>query len=62
MKKTTFAFPKEVTADDIKRIRKKLSLTQAGFAQLVNVSAKTVERWESEKNPITGSVVTLTIK
>ena len=59
MNKTTFAFSKEVTSDDIKRIRKKLSLTQAGFAQLVNVSTKTVERWESEKNPITGPVVTL---
>lgn len=59
MKKTTFAFPKEITAEDIKRIRKKLSLTQTGFAQLVNVSTKTVERWESETNPITGPVATL---
>lgn len=59
MKKIAFAFSKEVTSEDIKRIRKKLSLTQAGFAQLVNVSTKTVERWESETNPITGPVVTL---
>ena len=43
MKKIAFAFSKEVTSEDIKRIRKKLSLTQAGFAQLVNVSTKTVD-------------------
>ena len=59
MKKTNYAFSDEVTSEDIKRIRKKLSLTQVGFAQLANVSAKTVERWETEKKPITGPIVTL---
>ena len=59
MKKTKFAFSNAVTADDIKCIRKKLSLTQASFAQLVNVSTKTVERWEAESKPITGPIVSL---
>ena len=59
MKKTKFAFSNSVTADDIKCIRKKLSLTQASFAQLVNVSTKTVERWEAESKPITGPIVSL---
>ena len=59
MKKTIFAFQTEISAEEIKRIRNKLALTQAGFAQLVNVSQKTVERWESEKRPVTGPIVTL---
>lgn len=59
MKKTRFAISGEVTSEDIKRIRKKLSLTQAGFAQLANVSVKTVERWEAESKSITGPIVTL---
>lgn len=59
MKKVVFAFADEIMADDIKHIRKKLSLTQAGFAQLANVSKKTVERWENGQKPITGPIVTL---
>ena len=59
MKKTIFAFQTEISSEEIKRIRNKLALTQAGFAQLVNVSQKTVERWESEKKPVTGPIVTL---
>lgn len=59
MKKTNYVFSNEVTSEDIKRIRKKLSLTQVGFAHLVNVSVKTVERWETDNKSITGPIVTL---
>ena len=55
----TFAIPDSVTGKDIKIIRKKLELTQAEFANLANISKKTVERWETERKPITGSIVTL---
>ena len=48
-----------VTAQEIKRLRKSLGLTQAAFACFVNVSVKTVERWEIQKTPIKGEIVTL---
>jgi putative transcriptional regulator len=37
-------------AGHIKRIRQKLQLTQATFAQVFGVSPKTVEAWESGRN------------
>lgn len=54
-----YAVSEELTAADIKAVRGKLKLTQAEFAQLVNVSQKTIERWEVSDNPITGPIVTL---
>ena len=36
-----------------------MKLTQKDFAKLVNVSQKTIERWESENRDITGPVTTL---
>ena len=42
-----------------KGLRKSLGLTQKEFAQFVNVSVKTVERWEIQKTPIKGEIVTL---
>lgn len=42
----TFAVSDSIEGKDIKRIRNKLRLTQAEFAGLVNVSKKTIERWE----------------
>lgn len=60
MKKIAFAVPREMTAQDMKALRKKLSLTQEEMAKLANVSQKTIERWESGSKPITGPVVTLT--
>ena len=41
----------------MKRIRKKLDLTQKGFVGLLGCSKKTVERWEKE--PASGPVVLL---
>ena len=54
-----FAVTDTVTKYDIKSIRRRLELTQGDFAELANVSKKTVERWETSDKPITGPIVTL---
>ena len=54
-----YAVADMISGADIKKLRGKLKLTQAEFAALVNVSQKTVERWESTDSPVTGPVVTL---
>lgn len=54
-----FAVSGSVAGKDIKGIRKKLGMTQAEFAALVNVSKKTIERWEAGDKEITGPIVTL---
>lgn len=54
-----YAIAEELYSDDIKNIRKRLKLTQAEFARLVNISNKTVERWEGSDKPITGPIVPL---
>lgn len=54
-----FALADQLSGEDIRSIRKKLYLTQRDFADLVNVSVKTVERWEAGDKPVTGPVVTL---
>ena len=54
-----FAVSQCLYADDIRKIRKKLNLTQVEFAELVRVSKKTIERWESSDKEITGPIVTL---
>lgn len=48
-----------MSGEGIKALRKKLGMTQAEFALFVNVSVKTVERWETQKKPVTGEIVTL---
>ena len=55
----TFAIRRQASAEDIIKIRKRLSLTQQRLADFMNVSKKTVEYWERKKKPITGPVVTL---
>ena len=55
----TFAISKTIYSEDIKRLRKTLGLTQKEFASLAGVSHKTVERWESTEDPITGPVTAL---
>lgn len=54
-----YALPKQLKGKDIKIIRKKLNLTQKEFAEFVNVSHKTIERWESGSSNITGPIATL---
>ena len=38
--------PQLYAADDVRRIRARLRLSQAGFARLLQVSSKTVQSWE----------------
>ena len=59
MKEFNFVTPEYIKADDIKRVRKKLGLTQKEFAKLVNCSKPTIERWETCKEPISGPIVLL---
>lgn len=48
-----------VTGEYVKRVRKKLGLTQKEFAQLVNASKPTIERWETSDKEITGPITIL---
>jgi len=45
----------EMTADEIKGVRKQSGLTQAVFAAVIGVSVKTVEAWEAGTNHPSGS-------
>lgn len=54
-----FAISDTVSGRDIRAIRKKLGMTQGEFAELVHVSSKTIERWETGRKEITGPVTTL---
>ena len=38
--------PQHYSAEDIRRVRDRLKLSQAGFARLLHVSDKTVQSWE----------------
>lgn len=42
--------PKSMTAAQIQRLRKKLHLSQSVFADILNVSVKTVQAWEADVN------------
>ncbi|MBU5668505.1 helix-turn-helix domain-containing protein [Peptoniphilus sp. MSJ-1] len=46
---------KPLEADEIKNLRNSLKLTQKSFANLMNVSNKTVESWERGTNKPSGS-------
>ena len=59
MGKTQFAIADTLTAADLKTIRSQLKMTQKEFAALVNVTNKTIERWESSDKEITGPMVPL---
>ena len=59
MKKRLFVTPEYVLAKDIRNVRTKLGLTQKDFAQLVNSSKSTVERWETSEEPIVGPICLL---
>lgn len=54
-----YVFPRELYAEDIKRVRNILNMTQKEFAKFVNCSKRTVERWESTDAKITGPIVPL---
>ena len=54
-----YAVTNQMTRQDVKAIRKKLKLSQAELAGLLNVSVKTIERWEQSEQFITGSSAVL---
>lgn len=54
-----YVIPEYVTGEDIKRVRNKHNMTQKEFADFAKCSTRTVERWESQDDRITGPIVTL---
>lgn len=54
-----FFSPTSISKNDLKKLREKLALTQGELAKLVNVSKKTVERWETSDKEINGPITTL---
>lgn len=59
MAEKTFATPEYITAKEIKELRKKLGFTQKEFANFIQCSKSTVERWEMSQQPITGPICLL---
>ena len=57
VKERLFITPEYTTAKEIKRIRKELHLTQKEFAEFINCSKPTVERWERSEDVIRGPIV-----
>ena len=57
MKERLFITPEYTTAKEIKKIRKELHLTQKEFAEFINCSKPTVERWERSEDVIRGPIV-----
>lgn len=53
-----YAIRNEIDGEEIRRVRKKLKLTQEEFAQICNVSKKSVQRWE-KSDKVEGSVVSI---
>lgn len=54
-----FITPKYTTGENVKKIRKQLGLTQKEFAEFVNTSVPTIERWETSEKEISGPIVLL---
>lgn len=54
-----YIFTNSISGKEIKRIRNKCKLTQVSLASFLNVTKKTIERWESSKTKITGPTVVL---
>lgn len=54
-----YIFTNSISGKEIKRIRNKCNLTQISLASFLNVTKKTIERWESSKIEVTGPAVVL---
>ena len=57
MKEKLFITPEYTTAEEIRQVRKGLHLTQKEFAEFINCSKPTVERWERSEDVIRGPIV-----
>jgi putative transcriptional regulator len=51
--------PKPLSRQEIVSIRKKLGVSQSAFAVLLNISPKTVQKWEQGENLPNGSSLKL---
>lgn len=51
--------PKPLSREEIVAIRKKLRVSQSAFAVLLNISTKTVQKWEQGENSPNGSSLKL---
>lgn len=54
-KKIVYRSIKNYTPGEIKKVRTNLSLTQKAFSNILGVTPKTVEAWESGKNRPSGT-------
>ena len=54
-----YVIGKQMTGDDIRRLRFVLGMTQKEFAAFAGCSPRTVENWETRETPVTGPIVTL---
>ncbi len=48
-----------IEADQVKSLRMMIGVSQRAFARIMGISHKTVEKWESGKNPVTGTAAKL---
>lgn len=48
-----------VSPMNVKELRVKIGVSQRSFARILGISNKTVEKWESGKNPVTGTAAKL---
>ncbi|MFN2411674.1 MAG: helix-turn-helix domain-containing protein [Pyrinomonadaceae bacterium] len=51
--------PKPLSKEEIIKLRKKLKVSQSAFALLLNISTKTVQKWEQGENRPNGSSLKL---
>jgi putative transcriptional regulator len=51
--------PRPLSREDIVKLRKKLRVSQSAFAVLLNISTKTVQKWEQGENLPNGSSLKL---
>jgi putative transcriptional regulator len=49
----------EIKAEDIKRLREKIKMSQSVFARLLNVNSSSVKQWEQGKRNPSGSTKVL---
>ena len=56
---TDYIIPKTITGKEIKELRMSLNMLQNEFARFLNVSLRTIERWESGNDNISGAICTL---
>jgi putative transcriptional regulator len=51
--------PSPLSKEEIVKLRKKLKVSQSAFAVLLNISTKTVQKWEQGENKPNGSSLKL---